>query len=211
MSYDINFDVFRCQENNNYFYSLILNSYNTAKNEFDYTFDRNIFKNEFDNSYLTGNIKKFDRYCKIFGYDPNKQFSKNKWTPIMFAAWKQNGKFISHIISSYLIDLNIKNSSGLTVLHFVCMRRLHEYIRPLIKNGANVFIKDEFGYNPFDYLDTTLVNKQELVDFYFIEQKWLKRKYLFLIQKKINFINSTLPIYNVFFDQYLLRFISSFL
>lgn len=207
----MNFDVFRYQENNNYFYSLILNSYNTAKNQFDYTFDRNIFKNDFDNSYLIGNTKIFDNYCQNYGYDPNKKFYINKWTPIMFAAWKQNRNFINHIINSYLIDLNAKNCSGLTVLHFVCMRRLYEYIKPLIEKGSDIFLRDEFGYIAFDYLDTTLVDKKELVDFYFIEQKWLRRKYLFLIQKKINFKNSSLSIINIFFDQYLLRFISSFL
>jgi len=195
--------------NDNYFYSLMLNSFNTACNQFETVYSIHYPKNEFVKSIIFCGKNYFDEQYKRYIFTENYKFPEIKWTPIMIPIWKNNTSFFNHLIKNYNIDTNLSNIYGLTPLHIACLRKVTEYIKPLILNGANIYLQDEYGYTPFDYLRGYPIDIEELIHFYHIEQKWSRRKYLFLLQKKTIYNNSYSSI--VLYNNDLILYISSYL
>ena len=197
--------------NDNYFYSLMLNSFNTASNHFDmvYSTRYKYGENDFIKSIIFCDKEYFDKLYKPYLLTENFKFPETKWTPIMFAVWKNNTSFFNHLIKNYQIKPNLSNIYGLTPLHLACLRKVTEYIKPLILIGADIYLLDEYGYTPFDYLRGYPIDEEELIHFYHVEQKWIRRKNLFLLQKKTNY--NTTSISNVLYNDDLLLYISSYL
>jgi len=74
--------------------------------------------------------------------------------PIVFKWAKDNdiAKIISWIIDGN--DVNLKDSTGLSLLHWVVDRGHIDACRILLSNGANPLIADEDGQTPLDYAIT---------------------------------------------------------
>ena len=49
------------------------------------------------------------------------------------------------------VDINFKDPSGYTALHYYSIRGEYESIKLLIENGADMNIKDNYGRIPFHY------------------------------------------------------------
>ena len=130
----------------------------------------------------------------------------------MISAWSMNNVFFNHLLNNYNIDLDLKNDSGHTVLHIVCIRKAVEFINVLIKHGAHIEIKDDYGYTPLDYLHNYPINIGEIKELYKTEQKCIRRKILFLIQRYIKKCSKLADSgKKVLQDMDVLRYISSFL
>tara|TARA_E500000331_G_scaffold238399_1_gene228756 strand:- start:824 stop:1453 length:630 start_codon:yes stop_codon:yes gene_type:complete len=197
--------------NDNYFFALMTNSFHTASSQYEFNYAKKSYKSDFDNSILHGDENVFDTLYNTYDNNENKKL-RYGWTPIMFSIWNQKDIFFYHLLKNYDIDLSSKTDSGQTVLHLVCMRKVTEFIRPLIMNGAHIYIKDNYGYTPIDYLKNYPINISEFIELYDREQRWIRRKYLFLINKYFHrcnqFIRSRTK---VLMNWHLVRFISSFL
>jgi hypothetical protein len=197
--------------NDNYFFCLMTNSFHTASSQYEFNCTKKYYKSDFDNSILHGDENVFDTLYNTYDNNENKKL-RYGWTPIMFSIWNQKDIFFYHLLKNYDIDLSNKTDSGQTVLHLVCMRKVTEFIRPLIMNGAHIYIQDNYGYTPIDYLKNYPINISEFIELYDREQRWIRRKYLFLINKYIDrcsqFIRSRTK---VLMNWHLVRFISSFL
>lgn len=197
--------------NDNYFFSLMTNSFHSASSQYDLNYGKICYKSDFDNSIIHGDENVFDTLYNSYDNHENKKL-RCGWTPIMFSIWNQKDVFFYHLLDNYHIDLSRKTDSGQTVLHLACMRKVTEFIRPLIINGSDIYIKDNYGYTPIDYLKNYPINVSEFIELYDREQIWIRRKYLFLINKYFHrcnqFIRSTTTVLT---NCDIVRYISSFL
>ena len=152
----------------------MINSFHTASHQYDSNYSLKNYRSDFDNSIIYGDEKRFDKLYNNYNHE-NKRLRYN-WTPIMLSIWNQNTVFFNHLIKNYTIDMSLKTDNGHTVLHLVCMRKVIEYIEPLILNGSNIYTKDSYGYTPLDYLYGYPVDITKYIQLYTNEQKLIKRK-----------------------------------
>jgi hypothetical protein len=189
----------------------MINSFHTACSQYDLNDRRKNYKSDFGNSIIHGDEKVFDKLYNTYNNHENTKLGYG-WTPIMFSIWDQKYIFFYHLLDNYDIDLTSKTDSGQTVLHLVCMRKVTEFITPLIINGAHIYIKDNYGYTPIDYLKNYPINISEIIELYQREQRWIRRKNFFLINKFIyrcnQFIISRIKVLT---NSDIVRYISSFL
>ncbi|RGP73642.1 26s proteasome non-atpase regulatory subunit 10 [Fusarium longipes] len=70
------------------------------------------------------------------------------WSPLMISASvPDNEAVLKHIISKDA-DVNLKNSTGQTALHFVASKKNLDIARILIENGASARVRDRRGQYP---------------------------------------------------------------
>ena len=197
--------------NSNYYYASMMSSFHHSATSYEFLVSGRMRRSDFDNSVIHGDEKIFDKLYN-YGHNHENKRLKYKWTPIMIASWSMNSVFFNHLLNNYNIDLDLKNDSGHTVLHIVCIRKAVEFINILIKHGAHIDIKDDYGYTPLDYLHNYPINIDEIKELYKTEQKWIRRKFLFLIQRYIKKCSKLADSgKKVLQDMDILRYISSFL
>lgn len=167
--------------NDNYFYAMMLNAFHTASTQAEfgmytsYNNTHNYFITDFEKCCNFGDENIFDRLVNNPDNSPNKRFKYN-WTPIMRSTWNGNNIFVIHLLNNYKLDLNLKTNDGFTVLHLACMRKHIDYIENFIKKGADIYITDDYGYIPFDYLKDYPVDKEPFYKAYKKELIWKEKK-----------------------------------
>lgn len=80
-------------------------------------------------------------------FDPEVQDASG-WTPLMIAASIREGDELVDMLLSKEADVNAKNYSGQTALHFTASKNNLETARKLISHGATARVKDKRGQLP---------------------------------------------------------------
>lgn len=80
-------------------------------------------------------------------FDPDVQDASG-WTPLMIAASLREGESLVDMLLSKEADVNAKNYSGQTALHFTASKNNLEIARRLISHGATARVKDKRGQLP---------------------------------------------------------------
>ena len=68
-------------------------------------------------------------------------------TPLMYAV----GSSFVYFLLPYKPDINLKNAFGLTALMIACKWNYESTVELLLKNNADVTIKDDIGKTAYDY------------------------------------------------------------
>ncbi|CAF9926152.1 MAG: hypothetical protein ALECFALPRED_003371 [Alectoria fallacina] len=80
-------------------------------------------------------------------FEPDVQDASG-WTPLMIAASLRDGDDLIDLLLSKEADVNAKNYSGQTALHFTASKNNLETARKLISHGATARVKDKRGQLP---------------------------------------------------------------
>lgn len=80
-------------------------------------------------------------------FDPDVQDASG-WTPLMIAASLRDGDDLVDMLLNKEADVNAKNYSGQTALHFTASKNNLETARKLISHGATARVKDKRGQLP---------------------------------------------------------------
>ncbi|CAD6569857.1 MAG: hypothetical protein ASARMPREDX12_003109 [Alectoria sarmentosa] len=80
-------------------------------------------------------------------FEPDVQDASG-WTPLMIAASLRDGDGLIDLLLSKEADVNAKNYSGQTALHFTASKNNLETARKLISHGATARVKDKRGQLP---------------------------------------------------------------
>ena len=137
-------------------------AFHSASTQFDFVSTDNT---DFDNSCIYGDECVFDKLYDNIENTENKRLHYGL-TPIMFAVWNQNTVFFYHLLNNYNVNFNLTNNYGQTILHLVCMRKMIEYIEPLVIRGADIYTRDTYGYSSLDYLTNYPINTENIIRLY---------------------------------------------
>ncbi|KAJ2968814.1 hypothetical protein NQ176_g8996 [Zarea fungicola] len=80
-------------------------------------------------------------------FDPDVQ-DESGWTPLMIAASVPEGQAVLNVLVKAGADVNGKNNSGQTALHFVASKKNLDTARLLLDNKASTRVKDKRGQYP---------------------------------------------------------------
>jgi 26S proteasome non-ATPase regulatory subunit 10 len=80
-------------------------------------------------------------------FDPDVQDGSG-WTPLMISASVPENDRVLNLLLSKGADVNAKNSSGNTALHFVASKKNLETAKILIENKASTRVRDRRGQYP---------------------------------------------------------------
>ena len=210
-------------ENENYKRSMYLNAWHTASTQAEiggsqYHIPRSVkiqytnqypnFISDFEKSCIHGDERIFDNL--IYQYNVNYKF-RFDWTPVMKSCWNGNYVFLEYILKKYpKINLDSKTIDGFTVLHLAFMRKHINICYLLVDSGASIFIKDNYGLFPLDYLNgypDELEISNLVVSKYKKNFVWCKiRNFVFFIHH----VKNNNQITSVFHNRDVLKHIMSF-
>ena len=93
-----------------------------------------------------GDITKAEQLIK-YGADVNAKGAFGI-TPLEIAVSKGSIVMVNVLLSSYRIDVNVKDNEGTPFLHKAIKHHQIDIAKRLVRKGADVNVKDHFGYTP---------------------------------------------------------------